>query len=189
MFGAGRKLPALFISSRMTHTVRRARLDEARGIAEVQVASWRATYCDILPASVLDELTVEARERMWTSVLSGSGTNVFVALDGDRVTGFVAAGAARDSDVDRSAVGEIMAIYAVEDAWSTGVGRVLFTSACRSLESLGFTEVVVWVLEANQRGRRFYERMLMHLDEGAETYFEAEGIKYREVRYRRTLTV
>ena len=48
-------------------SVRRATPEDARAIADIQVETWRAAYVGMMPQRVLDELDVEARERMWRS--------------------------------------------------------------------------------------------------------------------------
>lgn len=80
-----------------------------------------------------------------------------------------------------------MAIYLLESAWSTGLGRRLHTRACNALVERGFAELIIWVFEANDRGRRFYERMGMTLDTDVQTYFEAGGSRHVVVRYRAPL--
>lgn len=44
--------------------VRRATADDARAIAEVQVATWRAAYVHLFPAQVLESLSVDEHELM-----------------------------------------------------------------------------------------------------------------------------
>lgn len=51
-------------------SVRVAWADDARGIAEVQVRAWRASYADLLPSDVLAGLDVEAIAANWSESLS-----------------------------------------------------------------------------------------------------------------------
>lgn len=44
--------------------IRRAKLDDAQGIAKVHVNSWRTTYKDIIPNDFLDNLSVEQRTEL-----------------------------------------------------------------------------------------------------------------------------
>lgn len=45
--------------------VRPATVDDARGVAEVHVASWQAAYAGLIDQATLDALSVDAREAMW----------------------------------------------------------------------------------------------------------------------------
>ena len=49
-------------------------------------------------------------------------------------------------------------IFSLERAAGTGVGRELFSRATEQLRRSGFQRAVLWVLEVNERVRRFYER-------------------------------
>ncbi|MHA6763182.1 GNAT family N-acetyltransferase [Streptacidiphilus sp. PAMC 29251] len=58
----------------------------------------------------------------------------------------------------RSAPGEVYALYAHPEAWSTGIGARLLTAARDRLRADGREQAVLWVLAANTRARAFYER-------------------------------
>lgn len=168
-------------------TIRTATIDDARAIAEAHVDAWRSAYRDILPDATLAALSVDDRASMWQRV-AGAGTSIVLVVQSDAgIEGFASAGPARGNDLDHERVGEIAAIYLRERSWSRGDGRRMFERASGLLRKRGFVEMIVWVLEANERGRRFYERMGMTLEEDAETFFESDGRRFREVRYRMPL--
>jgi ribosomal protein S18 acetylase RimI-like enzyme len=79
-----------------------------------------------------------------------------------------------------------MMIYATPEAWGTGIGRGLMTAGLDRLASAGFGEVLLWVLDSNDRARRFYERAGFAAD-GATKDDVVAGTTVREVRYRREL--
>ena len=139
--------------------IRAATVDDARAIAEVHVASWRDTYRGLLPDAYLDRLSVDEREAQRRELIEdGSGTWGTLVADADgRVIGFAAYGPSRDDDAP-SGTGEVPAIYLAPDAVGTGVGRELFEQTMAALRAAGYTRATLWVLEANERARRFYER-------------------------------
>ncbi|HET7235665.1 MAG TPA: GNAT family N-acetyltransferase, partial [Actinomycetota bacterium] len=53
--------------------------------------------------------------------------------------------------------GEVYAIYLDPDRVGTGLGRQLFERAVGDLRDRGFSSVTLWVLQTNERARRFYE--------------------------------
>lgn len=65
--------------------VRPASTADARAIAAVHVASWRAAYQSMLPADYLASLSVTEREARWTQTLSDGPARVLVALTGGRL--------------------------------------------------------------------------------------------------------
>lgn len=140
-------------------TIRAATVEDAEAIAEVNVASWRWAYDGQLPASVLDELSVEGRAADWRSMIAGPVCDVSVATAGDgTVVGFANVGTTRDDDGPPSTTGELFALYVLPRTAGTGVGRALLQQAEVRLRAAGFTRATLWVLETNGRARRFYER-------------------------------
>jgi len=70
--------------------------------------------------------------------------------------------------------------------WGEGIGRDLMLSSVDALVTCGFREATLWVLDANNRARRFYETSGWAVDQGTKQETIA-GITVCEVRYRRTL--
>jgi ribosomal protein S18 acetylase RimI-like enzyme len=139
-------------------TIRAATVDDAEAIAKVNVASWRWAYDGLLPASVLDALSVEGRAADWRSMIASQVCDVSVATAGDgTIVGFVNIGTTRD-DGSPSTTGELFALYVLPQTAGTGVGRSLLRRAELRLRAAGFARATLWVLETNERGRRFYER-------------------------------
>ena len=54
--------------------------------------------------------------------------------------------------------GHVEALYVVPDAWGTGVADELYAR----IDEVAGTPATLWVLEANARGRRFWERRGWH---------------------------
>jgi GNAT superfamily N-acetyltransferase len=106
--------------------------------------------------------------------------------EGGRITGFADFGASRDDDADPRVTGEVHAIYAAPDAWGTGTGRALMGGAVAELARLGYADAGLWVLDVNERARRFYALAGWKPDGAAKTD-ASRGFAITEVRYRRTL--
>lgn len=122
------------------------------------MASWRAAYAGLLPDRYLGRLSVEEREvqhRAWLQDPEpGSGTLV-VELNG--VLGFASFGRSRDADAsDRT--GEVPAIYLRPDVVGVGIGRHLFSETIGALREEEYRRATLWVLQVNERARRFYEQ-------------------------------
>ena len=171
--------------------VRPATLDDAEALAGIHVRGWQWGYRRQLPDRYLSGLSIERRVEQWRAWLLDPGaTATWVAQDDDegsiRVVGFVAAGANRDPDPP-AGTGEVYAIYLEEDAAGTGVGSALLRRACEWLAAHGFTHASLWVLETNERARRFYERSGWRPDGDAKTE-PLEDFEMRELRYVTELT-
>lgn len=164
--------------------VRRATPEDAAAIARVHVASWRVTYAS-LGEEFLASLDVNERIALWTRVLAEGESQTFVAEADEAIVAFVNLRPSRDEGADPS-TGEVVAIYAAPEAWGTGAGRALMAAALDELRQLGFADAVLWVLDTNDRARRFYERAGWAAD-GAEKDEIWRGAPIHELRYTRRI--
>ena len=174
-------------ASRAELLIRPARIDDAGAIAEIGVRGWQEAYRGILPGDFLDRLSVTAREVAWRTMLSsdeaGAAPAWLAERDG-RAVGFVASGPPRDEDVPLPAA-EVYAIYVLPDAWRHGAGRALLAAAVEHWRARGTSTIVLWVLEANARGRAFYEAQGWRPDGGRQE-IDFGGFSAIEIRYRIT---
>jgi GNAT superfamily N-acetyltransferase len=158
---------------------------DAPAIAHVHVASWRAAYRGIIPQQVLDELDVAewtARHRAHLQD-AAADRSLLVCEQGGAIVAFATYGPPRDADVPLTS-GELHALYAHPDAWGAGAGRGLCEASLGALRAAGADEAVVWVLDENLRGRRFYERAGFVLERSGEP-LGRYGVT--QSRYRRRL--
>ncbi len=168
-------------------SIRRATPADSRAIAEIGAESWQAAYRQIVPADFLAGLNVAAREVAWRARLESEdddGAPSWVATQGERAIGFAASGPPRDEDVPEPAA-EIYAIYVRPDTWRRGAGRALLEAATQEWLGRGARTLALWVLEANENGRAFYEAMGWRPD-GARQTLDLGGIPVLELRYRLT---
>jgi ribosomal protein S18 acetylase RimI-like enzyme len=164
--------------------IREAEPRDARGIAEVHVRSWQAAYRGQLTDDYLDGLSVEERLEQHRRSLEQPRAEwrTWVADDDGRVAGFAVTGPSEDADAEPSTA-ELYAIYLEPDRVGTGLGRGLLDHAIADLRERGFTVVTLWVLETNERARRFYEVAGWRAD-GAETGERVDCELRPTVRYR-----
>jgi GNAT superfamily N-acetyltransferase len=159
---------------------------DAAGIARVQVETWRAAYAGLVPGSVLDALNVPAGASRWAEHVLDPVTRTWVAVTEGEVNGFLAAGPARDDDLDAAAYGEVYAVYVHPSAQGRGLGRALLDAAHGWFAEGGRGAVALWVLTANVPSRTFYERCGFTADGAART-IDIGGTDVPEVRYARNL--
>jgi GNAT superfamily N-acetyltransferase len=53
---------------------------------------------------------------------------------------------------------ELRDLYVVPRAWGTGVARALMEAVLSEIRAADAAEAMLWVVQANGRARRFYER-------------------------------
>jgi len=164
--------------------VRPATAEDADAIGRVQVETWRAAYSGLMPDEAVAAFDVEERRRMWREGLARKprpGSATFVAEFEGEVVGFASVGAARDGED----AGELYAIYLHPTCWDRGIGRALLERAEESMRSSGFTRAILWVMEGNERGERFYRAAGWERDDRKLDTFQ--GAEIAELRYRKAL--
>ena len=167
-------------------TVRPAVAGDADAIGRVQVETWRAAYRGLMPDEAIAGFDLEGRQRMWREGLAREprpGSATFVAeLEGE-VVGFASVGRSRDEESDNE--GELYAIYLLPSCWDRGIGRALIERAEESMRASGFERAILWVMEGNERGERFYRAAGWNSDGRKLEMFQ--GAEVAELRYRKAL--
>lgn len=163
--------------------VRRAHPADARAMAEVQVAGWRAAYVELLPDWYLAQLSVERRTGVWEDLLPREELQAFVAEDQTgAVVGFASLSPSPDLDADPS-TGQLSALYLLPSHWSRGIGRALLSAPVAAARECGFRRLTLWVLTGNRRARRFYEAAGFVADGCEKVEVREGGVRLEECRY------
>src|SRR5215467_14857858 len=137
-------------------TIRPARPGDARGIALLDVETWRTTYAGMLSAGYLVGLSERRREAGWRSVILREPRDVRVGIDPTgTIVGFGSCGPNRG---DQFFAGEVFTLYVAPDWQNQGIGRRLLVTLFRRLVAGGRRSAIVWVLRDNP-ARFFYERL------------------------------
>ena len=165
--------------------IRPANVDDAPVLAQVHVDSARAAYGELVPESALRGYTYPRREEGFRRALAAGTEETYVAELGGEIVAILTIGAARDADLDHERTGEIWGIYVAPAHWRKGIGKRLVAQAEEMLSSRKCERAVLWVLEANQQARRFYEAMGYRSD-GASKDIDW-GTIVKAVRYARDL--
>ena len=171
--------------------VRPPRLEDADDLGSVHVRAWQVGYRGHMPDEFLDGLSIEDRRTMWRGRLTAPApeTEVVVIEDPDdgHVCGFAIVGRPHNPSPGRPGEGELYAINLEPEAWGRGLGAPLIAGAVDALRRRGARWAYLWVLEANARARRFYEREGW-ADDGGVKEDDFGGRLLREVRYGRDLS-
>jgi GNAT superfamily N-acetyltransferase len=127
--------------------IREASPDEVEALATIQQAASVAALAHIFPPEVYPYPTVEIRQR-WRDALADPGMTVVVAEENGTAIGVAGC---RAEWLD--------GLYVEPAWWSRGIGRKLHDEALDRLRGAGSARCHLWVLEHNDRARRFYERL------------------------------
>lgn len=153
-------------------------------LTNISRRAWQTAYRGIVPDNFLNNLATGAGRR--TDQLNDTTTPPMppiVAELGGGIVGYALATVARDPDCETTTTGELAVLNVDPDHWRKGVGRALVAEATHWWRQRNFTLAVLWTLERNQRGRRFYEALGWVAD-GASRSETLTGFGLPEVRYR-----
>ncbi|WP_222612300.1 GNAT family N-acetyltransferase [Undibacterium flavidum] len=164
--------------------LRRATVADAEAIAAIRIEAWRTTYRGMIPDSYLAEMDMNENVLHWRTILQALPVKedslcVYVAVSEDEIVGFVSAMKLPEAKLDKD--GEINAIY-IRPQWQRcGIGKRMLHKAARSLQAMGCTSCVIWVIDGNSQARNFYEEL------GGEILIEQDfswdGLDLTEVGY------
>jgi ribosomal protein S18 acetylase RimI-like enzyme len=82
-------------------------------------------------------------------------------------------------------VAELYALYVHPARWSAGIGRALMDQVRAKVRAAGYASITLWVLEANARARRFYQKAGFTPDGARHELDDLGGVT--EIRYRLAL--
>jgi L-amino acid N-acyltransferase YncA len=131
--------------------IRLARVEDAPAIARIHVAVWQSAYRDLMQEELIDQVPVEAREEMWTDILTAYTEShpVIVAEDfGVGICGFGNAGPLR-GEAMLGYSGEFKTLYLLPLYQRRGIGRQMLSHLAAHLIERGHHAAVAWVVATN----------------------------------------
>lgn len=144
----------------MPISIREARPSDAPSLVDAHYKSWLATYpsieAQVTPEMVkrrfeVDDGGLAVRVEHWKATITeGGNRQVYVAVQNDRVVGFILAERQDDG------TGLIGSLYLLPHTQGQGVGKQLMRRALTWLQA-GKIPVYLGVVETNKRAIRFYE--------------------------------
>lgn len=158
--------------------VRLANTEDASIIADVHAKSWSFAYNGIVPEEIIDRFN--ARWQMiWDKMLVNNVNSHYVVIIDGTVIGFLTIAVSRDDDIKDSFY-EIIGLYLAPDYIGAGNGKQTMEWIKNEIKNRGYDKISLWVLEENDRARRFYEKSGFIVDGKYKPSGLADA---REVRY------
>jgi GNAT superfamily N-acetyltransferase len=163
----------------LTYAIREAAAADCRGLAEVQVDSYRTTYAGFFPRAYIEQFSYAEQEQDWLQLLAAEMHDILlVAVSADgQVIGYVLA---RDRGDLPGYDSEIAAMHVRRSLQKQGVGKALLAAAAVRLAARGCQRVMLWTLEGNPV-RAWYERLGGKLI--GEKSYDVDDWRVREVAY------
>ncbi len=140
----------------MKFDIRLATLDDAKYCADIHAQSWSFAYSDIVPKEIIDKHN-SRWPMIWNKMLANNIDSHYVITLDDVIIGFLTIAVSRDEDLKESFF-EIIGLYFAPEYIGAGYGKQAMDWIKKEIKSRGYDKISLWVLEENNRARRFYEK-------------------------------
>ncbi len=138
-----------------SYSIRRVALGDEVTLAYIQTESWKAAFKDILEKEELIRCTnVERAKQMYQKLLEEQKGNGYILEINGKGHCIAWWDASREGDMPGFA--ELICIHSLQENWGKGYGSKMMDKVLMDISEAGYTKVMLWVFEENERAKRFY---------------------------------
>ncbi len=158
-------------------SVRRATEADGAAIAAVHCRTRRTTYRGVVSDEILDGLDVAAAGVRWAAAAAEPAPDraIFVYEEDGSVVAFASLAPVEYEP----GVGELETLYVDPDHQRRGIGSKLLRAATETLATMRCAGALLWVAEASEGARAFYELHGWTVDGGVGEWHGARTLRYR----------
>lgn len=149
-------------------------------VVDINIEMWKKTYKGIMSEEIflMREKNRENSMNIIKEKLENKENFYKVVSIDNKIVGFVSYGKNRDTEADN--LGEVYAIYILEEFHKKGIGKKLISYVKNDLKEKGYTSLVIWTLEENPN-KKFYEKL--GGKEFSNRQIDIFGQKLKEIGY------
>ena len=161
----------------MCCSIRRAGNVDEGILAFIQTESWKAAFKKILSTELLMKYTnMEYATAMYKKLLEENKGNGYILSVDEKPHCIAWWDVTRDKNMPGYA--EIICIHSLKGNWGQGYGGKMMDKLLSDITSAGYSKVMLWVFENNERARKFYEAKGFHATDKIQPAFESSEICY-----------
>lgn len=164
----------------MCCSIRRAGNGDETILAFIQTESWKAAFEQIIPAKLLLKYTdMEYATAMYKGLLEENKGNGYILSVDEKPHCIAWWDVTREKNMPGYA--EIICIHSLKGNWGQGYGSKMMDKLLSDITSAGYSKVMLWVFEDNERARKFYEAKGFHATDKVQPAFETSEICYERI--------
>lgn len=140
----------------MSFIIRLGTVDDAAGIANVQVSTWRDAYATIIDPEFLRNFSLEEATKTQIERIETDGAYRLVALIESQVVGYAVSNVKKDEPFTNDWF--MFALYVLPKCQGLGIGKALISGTIAKGRKRGFSRLVFGVFSENEPSKEFYRR-------------------------------
>jgi GNAT superfamily N-acetyltransferase len=142
----------------MQFCLRLGAIDDAVGIASVQVTTWRNAYKDIIDSGFLTNFSIERATEIQRGRIGSDGAHRIVATVNGQIVGYAVCNLNETGTEPFRGDWFLFALYVLPDFQGMGIGKALLSGVIQEGKARGFVRLVFGVFSANDPSKAFYKR-------------------------------
>lgn len=136
----------------MNIIIRKATIEDAETIIDINIKVWNTTYKDLIPQEIIDKLQTKDYTRIKRQKNNiKEKNNTYVAEVDGKIVGFNTFGKTRDENYKNA--GEIYAEYILDEYQGLGLGRRMAIACMKELIKEGHTTLITKCLDRNSSNK------------------------------------
>ena len=170
-------IPGKDVETAMGYSIRKVALGDEAVLAFIQTESWKAAFKHILSDELLAKYTDIGRAtEMYKGLLQeNKGNGYILSIDG-KPHCIAWWDASREKDMPGFA--ELICIHSLQENWGHGYGGKMMDRLLSDMSDAGYSKVMLWVVEDNERARKFYEAKGFHATDKVKPVLGSSEICY-----------
>ena len=136
--------------------VRLAKEADAPFCAKIHIDSWNFAYVESIPREILEKQNAK-RYSLWEMLLKNNTDSHYVITYKGTIIGFMTINPPREDDLPPGTY-EITGLYLAPEFVGKGCGKYAMDRAKDMIRRRGCTCISLWVLDKNERAKKFYEK-------------------------------
>lgn len=159
-----------------TILIRQMLTDDAAYVARFHHAAWMDAYRNLLPKEGLDRITLRHFQQSWKQILQETERINLVAIEKAMPVGY-----ASYVPLKKPGRWELVGLYVHPRSMNKGCGSALFGAVLEDIRAQDANQLIVWVMDGNQRAIQFYQKHGMSFS-GKTRETTQEGMTFKEIQ-------
>mgnify|MGYP002797145295 FL=1 len=145
----------------MNYNIEELNHDNVSDYVKVNTKAWQETYKGIVNDSFLELINTpkeinKSIDRKKKDINKAFDKSYLLKVNNNYIGVFRVC---KSKDINYQDIGELQALYLLNEVKHMGYGRILFEKACDEVKKMGFNSMIVGCLALNTNANNFYKHM------------------------------